>query len=224
MKRIQQSPLEFLFMVVSLVVLFSPFVAPMPWTNNTALTWANAMIAASTIYLAAMYLYQAANRKSIRQWPVTALVALAGPHVMFGAIFLQLWLFRLYGLTSVRPVGMYIDSPLGAFGVYGDGTVFLRQLLVVVLIGKIYRVQQDRLLTPRDRIRIAAQNATYDARSKALDVRAGAQAVVATEQAETGHVLSQRGADMDIRGERQDERGRQLTERESHRDEERNAQ
>jgi phosphate/sulfate permease len=107
----------------------------------------NGMIAALNVAGAVVYLllglallWQA--RRSLRGWPVSALIAIAGPYVLAGIALAQ-W-------TGWRAG----DWPGEAFDATGLGTLALRFALVFVGVALLRRIVTGRLLTPGDHERV----------------------------------------------------------------------
>jgi hypothetical protein len=102
-------------------------------------------VAGAVVYLllGAALLWQA--RRSLRSWPVSALIAIAGPYVLAGLVLVQ-W-------TGWRAG----DWPGEAFDATGLGTLALRTVLVFVAAALLRRIVTGRLLTPGDQDRVRAR-------------------------------------------------------------------
>lgn len=108
-------------------------------TTNGFIATANVVIAVGLIALGAALLWQA--RKGLIAWPVSALVALAGPYLLAGVVMAQLAVFRAGDL----PPALARD---------GLGTAVLRLALVYATLALVRRIVTGRLLTERDRRRV----------------------------------------------------------------------
>src|SRR5690348_15288930 len=94
-------------------------------TTNGSVATANGLIAVALIFLGCALLWQA--RPRLWRWPVSALVALAGPYLTAGLVIGQLALFRT----------VTIPAP---FGPNGYGTLGLRCLCAFVVLALLQRV------------------------------------------------------------------------------------
>lgn len=114
-------------------------------TINTAIALTNVVLAFSLIALGVLFLWQAHQRHSLFQWPVSALVALGIVPLVTGTAFFQIAIFRIHPV--VYP-----------FGVNDPGTLALRILATLVVLFKLHRVYSGKLLTSRDRTRIVEES------------------------------------------------------------------
>ena len=109
-------------------------------TINGAIAALNFAAVVVYVALGVGLLYQA--RRSLRQWPVSALVALAGPYLAAGLMLAQLTGWRMG------------DWPGTAWDRDGPGTLLLRLVLVGVGAALLQRILRGRLLTDSDRQRV----------------------------------------------------------------------
>lgn len=109
-------------------------------TVNGLIVAANVTLVTALLFLGGALLWQA--RRSLRAWPVSALVALAGPYLFAGLIVGHVALWRIE------------DAPGRAFDRNGIGTLAVRLIAVVVTWALVRRIVTGHLLTPRDRARM----------------------------------------------------------------------
>jgi phosphate/sulfate permease len=111
-------------------------------TINTAIALVNAVMGVAFVTLGGALLWQA--RRSLRQWPVSALVALAGPYIGAGIMLLHRMGWRLG------------DLPGDAFDRNGAGTLVVQVVITAVVLALGQRIARGRLLTASDRRRVDA--------------------------------------------------------------------
>ena len=109
-------------------------------TVNGAIAVTNGIIAAAYVALGCALLWQA--RRSLRAWPVSAWVALAGPYIGAGVLVLHLIGWRLGDLP-----GQAMDRD-------GPGTLAVRVAIACVVVALLQRIARGRLLTDGDRARV----------------------------------------------------------------------
>ena len=111
-------------------------------TTNGAIAATNLLVAIVFVALGLALLWQA--RTTLRAWPVSALVALAGPYIGAGLVWLHLTGWRLG------------DVPGTAWDRDGPGTLALRLGVAFVALALLRRIVAGRLLTAADRRRVDA--------------------------------------------------------------------
>ena len=111
-------------------------------TTNGMIAAVNLTIGLAFVALGVALLWQA--RRSLRVWPVSALVALAGPYLGAGIVWLHLTGWRLW------------EVPGEAWDRDGVGTLILRLAVAFVTLALTRRIATGRLLTEGDRRRVDA--------------------------------------------------------------------
>ena len=109
-------------------------------TINATIAAVNLAIAVAFVALGLALLWQ--SRSSLRAWPVSALVALAGPYLGAGVVLVQLAIWRLD------------DTPGLAFDANGPGTLLVRAAVAFVAVALLQRIVRGRLLTSADHERV----------------------------------------------------------------------
>jgi len=111
-------------------------------TINEAIAYANVALAVGLLALGTLLCWQAATRRSFWSWPPSALVALGLGFLLPGLVSLQQVFFRVGDLPSPLDRNEW-------------GTLAFRVLVAAYVLGLLMRVWRGKLLTGRDRRRIA---------------------------------------------------------------------
>ena len=114
-------------------------------TMNGTIAAVNLTIGLAFVALGMALLWQAwLGWRHVRHplWPVSALVALAGPYLGAGVVWLHITGWRLTNL------------PGQAFDRDGVGTLILRVVVAFVALALVQRIARGRLLTEGDRRRV----------------------------------------------------------------------
>jgi lysylphosphatidylglycerol synthetase-like protein (DUF2156 family) len=108
-------------------------------TINTAIAWANAVIAVGMVITGLVFFWRAFRRKALWEWPPSVLILLGVVPFLVGIAWMQTVVFRIQ------------DFPEGGhFGLNGIGTMALRWVTAIIVVGRLVRVAHGRLLSPKD--------------------------------------------------------------------------
>jgi hypothetical protein len=108
-------------------------------TVNTAIAWANAVIAVGLVITGLVFFWRAFRRHALWEWPPSVLILLGIVPLLVGVAWSQ--------TVALRIQGFPID---GHFGLNGMGTLILRWVTAIIVVGRLVRVAHGRLLSPKD--------------------------------------------------------------------------